>query len=73
MCITKRKGKPYGEMKRTYAEKIRWKHEKVRAEIEEERKQSTQIFIRQVIEEHLNRLEGKGEKAWKKRTLTIQV
>ena len=31
-------------------------HEKVRAEIEE-RETSTQIFIRQVIEEHFNRLE----------------
>lgn len=35
-------------------------HEKVRAEIEE-KETSTQIFIRQVIEEHFNRLEGKGE------------
>ena len=32
-------------------------HEKVRAEIEE-RETSTQIFIRQVIEEHFNRLEN---------------
>ena len=35
-------------------------HEKVRAEIEE-KETSTQIFIQQVIEEHFNRLEGKGE------------
>ena len=35
-------------------------HEKVRAEIEES-ETSTQIFIRQVIEEHFNRLENKGE------------
>ena len=37
-------------------------HEKVRAEIEE-KETSTQIFIRQVIEEHFNRLEGKGEES----------
>ena len=37
-------------------------HEKVRAEIEE-RETSTQIFIRQVIEEHFNRLENKGEES----------
>ena len=38
-------------------------HEKVRAEIEE-KETSTQIFIRQVIEEHFNRLEGKGERLY---------
>lgn len=43
-------------------------HEKVRAEIEE-KETSTQIFIRQVIEEHFNRLEGKGEESMEKRTL----
>lgn len=47
-------------------------HEKVRAEIEE-RETSTQIFIRQVIEEHFNRLEGKGEESMEKRTLAVQV
>ena len=47
-------------------------HEKVRAEIEE-RETSTQIFIRQVIEEHFNRLENKGEESMEKRTLAIQV
>ena len=46
-------------------------HEKVRAEIEE-KETSTQIFIQQVIEEHFNRLEGKGEDI-KKRTLAVQV
>lgn len=47
-------------------------HEKVRAEIEE-KETSTQIFIRQVIEEHFNRLEGKGEEGMEKRTLAVQV
>lgn len=47
-------------------------HEKVRAEIEE-KETSTQIFIRQVIEEHFNRLEGKGEESKEKRTLAVQV
>ena len=42
-------------------------HEKVRAEIEE-RETSTQIFIRQVIEEHFNRLENKGEESLKQRS-----
>ena len=46
-------------------------HEKVRAEIEE-RETSTQIFIRQVIEEHFNRLENKGEESMEKRTLAVQ-
>ena len=46
-------------------------HEKVRAEIEE-KETSTQIFIRQVIEEHFNRLEGKGEESMEKRTLAVQ-
>lgn len=47
-------------------------HEKIRAEIEE-RETSTQIFIRQVIEEHFNRLENKGEESMEKRTLAVQV
>ena len=47
-------------------------HEKVRAEIEE-KETSTQIFIRQVIEEHFNRLENKGEEGIEKRTLAVQV
>lgn len=47
-------------------------HEKVRAEIEE-KDTSTQIFIRQVIEEHFNRLENKGEESMEKRTLAVQV
>lgn len=47
-------------------------HEKVRAEIEE-KETSTQIFIRQVIEEHFNRLESKGEESMEKRTLAVQV
>lgn len=47
-------------------------HEKVRAEIEE-RETSTQIFIRQVIEEHFNRLENKREESMEKRTLAVQV
>lgn len=47
-------------------------HEKVRAEIEE-KETSTQIFIRQVIEEHFNRLENKGEAGMEKRTLAVQV
>ena len=47
-------------------------HEKVRAEIEE-KETSTQIFIRQVIEEHFNRLKGKGEENMEKRTLAVQV
>lgn len=47
-------------------------HEKVRAEIEE-KETSTQIFIRQVIEEHFNRREGKGEESMEKRTLAVQV
>ena len=47
-------------------------HEKVRAEIEE-KETSTQIFIRQVIEEHFNRLEGKGEESMEKRTLAVQI
>lgn len=40
-------------------------HEKVRAEIEE-KETSTQIFIRQVIEEHFNRLRTKEKRAWEK-------
>lgn len=47
-------------------------HEKVRAEIEE-KETSTQIFIRQVIEEHFDRLENKGEESMEKRTLAVQV
>ena len=47
-------------------------HEKVRAEIEE-KETSTQIFIRQVIEEHFSRLENKGEESMEKRTLAVQV
>ena len=47
-------------------------HEKVRAEIEE-KDTSTQIFIQQVIEEHFNRLEGKGEESMEKRTLAVQI
>lgn len=47
-------------------------HEKVRAEIEE-KETSTQIFIRQVIEEHFNRLENEGEAGMEKRTLAVQV
>ena len=47
-------------------------HVKVRAEIEES-ETSTQIFIRQVIEEHFNRLENKGEESMEKRTLAVQV
>ena len=47
-------------------------HEKVRAEIEL-KESSTQLFIRQVIEEHFNRLEGKGEESMEKRTLAVQV
>ena len=47
-------------------------HEKVRAEIEE-RETSTQIFIRQVIEEHFNRLENKGDESMEKSTLAVQV
>ncbi|NSD67323.1 hypothetical protein [Dorea longicatena] len=47
-------------------------HEKVRAEIEE-KESSTQIFIQQVIEEHFNRLEGKGEESMEIRTLAVQV
>lgn len=47
-------------------------HEKVRAEIGE-KETSTQIFIQQVIEEHFNRLEGKGEGNMEKRTLAVQV
>ena len=47
-------------------------HEKVRAEIEE-KETSTQIFIRQVVEEHFNRLENKGEESMEKRTLAVQV
>ena len=47
-------------------------HEKVRAEIEE-KETSTQIFIRQVIEEHFNILENKGEESMQKRTLAVQV
>lgn len=47
-------------------------HEKVRAEIELEGS-STQLFIQQVIEEHFNRLEGKGEEIMEKRTLAVQI
>ena len=47
-------------------------HEKVRAEIEE-KDTSTQILIQQVIEEHFNRLEDKGEESMEKRTLAVQV
>ena len=47
-------------------------HEKVRAEIEE-KETSTQLFIQQVIEEHFNRLEGKGEESMEKRTLAVQI
>ena len=47
-------------------------HEKVRTEIEE-KETSTQIFIQQVIEEHFNRLENKGEESMEKRTLAVQI
>ena len=39
----------------------------------QEKETSTQIFIRQVIEEHFNRLENKGEESMEKRTLAVQV
>ena len=38
-----------------------------------EKETSTQIFIQQVIEEHFNRLEGKGEESMEKRTLAVQI
>ena len=44
-------------------------HEKVRAEIEE-KETSTQIFIQQVIEEHFNRLENKGEESMEKKNIS---
>ena len=47
-------------------------HEKVRAEIELN-ESSTQLFIQQVIEEHFNRLDGKGEQNMEKRTLAVQI
>lgn len=47
-------------------------HEKVRAEIEL-KESSTQLFIQQVIEEHFNRLEGRGEENMEKRTLAVQI
>lgn len=47
-------------------------HEKVRAEIEL-KESSTQLFIQQVIEEHFNRLEEKGEENMEKRTLAVQI
>lgn len=47
-------------------------HEKVRAEIEL-KESSTQLFIQQVIEEHFNRLEGKGDEKMEKRTLAVQI
>ena len=47
-------------------------HEKVRAEIEL-KESSTQLFIQQVIEEHFNRLEGKGEENMEKKTLAVQI
>lgn len=47
-------------------------HEKVREEIEL-KESSTQLFIQQVIEEHFNRLEGKGEDNMEKRTLAVQI
>ena len=73
MCITKRKGKTLLAEKKNIWGKIPVElHEKVRAEIEE-RETSTQIFIRQVIEEHFNRLENKGEESMEKRTLAVQV
>lgn len=73
MCITKRKGKTLiAEMKNICGKIPVELHEKVRAEIEE-RETSTQIFIRQVIEEHFNRLENKGEESMEKRTLAVQV
>lgn len=73
LCITKRKGKTLmAEMKNICGKIPVELHEKVRAEIEE-KETSTQIFIRQVIEEHFNRLEGKGEESMEKRTLAVQV
>ena len=73
MCITKRKGKTLlAEMKNICGKIPVELHEKVRAEIEE-KETSTQIFIRQVIEEHFNRLENKGEESMEKRTLAVQV
>ncbi|MFR9274072.1 MAG: hypothetical protein ACLVO2_16415 [Clostridia bacterium] len=47
-------------------------HERVRAEIELN-ESSTQLFIQQVIEEHFNRLDGKGEQNMEKRTLAVQI
>lgn len=71
--IRKRKGKTLmAEMKNICGKIPVELHEKVRAEIEE-RETSTQIFIRQVIEEHFNRLENKGEESMEKRTLAVQV
>ena len=63
LCITKRKGKTLmAEMKNICGKIPVELHEKVRAEIEE-KETSTQIFIRQVIEEHFNRLEEAKETA----------
>ena len=73
LCITKRKGKTLmAEMKNICGKIPVELHEKVRAEIEE-KETSTQIFIRQVIEEHFNRLENKGEESMEKRTLAVQI
>ena len=47
-------------------------HERVRAEIELN-ESSTQLFIQQVIEEHFNRLDGKGGQNMEKRTLAVQI
>ena len=47
-------------------------HERVRAEIELN-ESSTQLFIQQVIEEHFNRLDGKGEQNMEKRTIAVQI
>ena len=73
LCITKRKGKTLmAEMKNICGKIPVELHEKVRAEIEE-KETSTQIFIQQVIEEHFNRLENKGEESMEKRTLAVQI
>ena len=73
MCSERERRKVMAEMKNICGKIPMDLHEKVREEIELT-ESSTQKFLQQVIEEHFNRLEGKGEISMGAvRTVAVQV
>ncbi len=73
MCSERERRKVMAEMKNICGKIPMDLHEKVREEIELT-ESSTQKFLQQVIEEHFDRLEGKGEISMEEvRTVAVQV